>query len=290
MKDAAVFILLGQSNAVGHGVPMAEADKISIPLQNVFGLHRDENQSYDVKALTWSGYTSGGMNLGETQDHTYSVANCLACQWQDAVDAGKNLPDLYIVQIAIGAQGVTEKYMWYPDREKGTLIPGALGTANMALFPLTCRVLSLLQDSFAAMGKTYEIMGLHWRGGEEEDGKPVEVLQPVLKGIYDRILKGFWSALGEKVPTVLHRLVCEDCWKKQSVAKGIDSTASGHFINSVFEALAQEHENVMVFDVRNAPHFVPDVPGNGLFKKDLVHFTPESNQWVAAEIMKPYMK
>ena len=28
MKKAAVFILLGQSNAVGHGLPMAEEDKI----------------------------------------------------------------------------------------------------------------------------------------------------------------------------------------------------------------------------------------------------------------------
>ena len=44
-KDAAVFILLGQSNATGHAVPMAEKDKITVPLKNVFGLHRDENQS-----------------------------------------------------------------------------------------------------------------------------------------------------------------------------------------------------------------------------------------------------
>lgn len=30
---AAVFILLGQSNAVGHGLPMDEQDKISVPLK-----------------------------------------------------------------------------------------------------------------------------------------------------------------------------------------------------------------------------------------------------------------
>ena len=77
-KKAAVFILLGQSNAVGHGVPMDERDKIHTPLKNVFGLSRETNQSFENKALTWSGYTSNGMNLAEEQDHTYSVANCLA--------------------------------------------------------------------------------------------------------------------------------------------------------------------------------------------------------------------
>ena len=289
MKDAAVFILLGQSNAVGHDVPMAEEDKILTPLKNVFGLHRDANQSYDVERLVWSNYTSDGMNLGETQDHTYSVANCLARQWQDAVDAGNALPDLYIVQIAIGAEGVTEKYMWYPDRPLGTLIPGVLDTANMALFPLTCQVLSLLKDSFDRMGKSYEVLGLHWRGGEQEDILPTETLEPVLKGLYDRVLEGFWSALGEKVPTVLHRLVCTDCWMKQE-RKYPFSTASGNFINSVFEALEKEHANVKIFDARRAPQFDASVKGNNIFRKDLGHYTPEANQWVASEILRDYMK
>ena len=66
--DAAVYILLGQSNAVGHGVPMTEEDKITVPMRNVFGLHRADNQSYEVEKLTWRGYLSAGMNLAETQD------------------------------------------------------------------------------------------------------------------------------------------------------------------------------------------------------------------------------
>ena len=47
--NAAVFILLGQSNAVGHGIPMEAADQIDVPMKNVFGLHRRENQSFDTK-------------------------------------------------------------------------------------------------------------------------------------------------------------------------------------------------------------------------------------------------
>jgi len=40
-NKSAVFILLGQSNAVGHKLPMAEIGKIYEPLKNVFGLKRD---------------------------------------------------------------------------------------------------------------------------------------------------------------------------------------------------------------------------------------------------------
>ena len=110
-KDQAiVFILLGQSNAVGHDLPMQEEDKIKIPLANVWGLSRAHNQAYDHTELVWEGYVSAGMNLAEEQDDTYSVANCLARRWQNAIDGGADLPDLYVVHIAIGAQGVTERY------------------------------------------------------------------------------------------------------------------------------------------------------------------------------------
>ena len=76
-------------------------------------MHRKDNQSFDIKSLTWSGYTSSGMNLAEEQDDTYSLANCLATLWQKEIDNGKELPDLYIVHIALGAPGVTEQYL--PD-------------------------------------------------------------------------------------------------------------------------------------------------------------------------------
>ena len=95
-NKATVFILLGQSNAVGHGIPMREEDKIIEPMENVFGLSRDFNQSFENTELKWSGYTSFGMNLAEEQDNTYSLANCLAKLWQDEIDKGnkRNLPDL----------------------------------------------------------------------------------------------------------------------------------------------------------------------------------------------------
>ena len=140
MKKIAIFMLFGQSNAVGHAMPMDEADIISEPLKNVFGLNREPNQTFDSTELFFTGYTSFGMNLAETQDNTYSVANCLARAWQDDIDAGVDLPDLYIIQIAIGSQGVYG--MWAPDREK-ILIPGKLGECDVSMYPLATHVLGL---------------------------------------------------------------------------------------------------------------------------------------------------
>lgn len=286
-KDkVAVFILLGQSNAVGHGTPMAEEDKIATPLKNVFGLHREQNQSFEMNKLTWSGYISSGMNLGETQDDTYSVANCLAAQWQARIDSGESLPDLYIVQIAIGAQGVMPRYMWYPGREK-QLIPGKLGTAKISLYSFTRHIFSLLSQSFREMGKEYEIIGLHWRGGENDATVPAEEVRASLEEIYETLLAGFWEDLGE-VSVVLHRLACPDRMNVLDPTGGFLKTM--HYINRLFEKLEAKYPNVSIFDPRNAPQFVPDEPGNGLFIKDKVHFTPQVNAWVAGQIIKNFIQ
>lgn len=282
MKKAAVFILLGQSNAVGHNLPMAEEDKILTPLSHVFGLRQEDNQSYNNTALTWSGYTSHDMNLAEKQDHTYSIANCLARQWQNVIDSGQDLPDLYIVQIAIGAQGVTENYMWHPDYPR-VLVPGKLGTVKIALMPFTAHILSLLKDSIRARGGEPEIIGIHWRGGENDFYDGGEAHRPILKSLYKQLLGNFYTALGENAPTILHRLVCFDRTKNEQELDNL------HFINQVFDELAAEHPNVSVLDIRQAPYYIPGIPGNGLFKSDFVHFTTEVNQWAAKHILQQYL-
>ncbi len=285
-RRAIVFMLFGQSNAVGHAVPMKEEDKIKAPLKNVFGLSRELNQSYDNPELHWSGYLSAGMNLAETQDDTYSVANCLAKRWQAAVDAGKGLPDLYIVHIAIGAQGVTEKFMWYPERPK-KLVPGPLGTVDISMYPLAIHVLSLIKESLAKLGAEPEFL-LHWRGGEEDDGVPVEQLKKVSRGIYDRMFEGFYRAVGERFPIVMHKFpYIERCLETDPTGESLKSM---NYTNSVFEALAADNDNITLFDPRKAPHYVPDTRQHGIFIEDAVHYTPETNDWVAGEILKGFLK
>lgn len=286
-RKAAVFILLGQSNATGHDVPMEEKDIIRTPLCNVFGLHRDDNQSFGVTSLKWSGYTSGGMNLGETQDDTYSVANCLAALWQAHVDCGNEaeLGDLYIVHMSVGAEGVGPGQMWSPDKEQ-TLTPGELGTVNISLFPLSMHIFSLLDQSFSELGLEYEIIGLHWRGGEQEFLQTVDYLRPILSSIYHKLMDE-WNRVLHCPPTVLHRIVCRDRVLLNDPNGG--QLESMNHINAVFEELERDYGNISIFDVRNAPQYVPDVQGNGIFKGDVVHFTPEVNRWVAGEILNDYI-
>ncbi len=278
----AVFILLGQSNAVGHGVPMDEADKIVTPLTNVYGLHRKDNQRLHPTALTWRGYTSDGMNLGEEQDHTYSLANCLAAAWQQRIDGGEALPDLYIVQIAIGAQGVTKEYMWYPYREE-KMVPGTLETADISLFPFTVRILSLLKDSLG----TFDILGLHWRGGENDVTADTSYLQTELHEIYSRIFREFSSILNDP-PIVLHKLCCPDRMNDMDPTGG--HLANMHLINRVFAELADSHSNISLFDVNNAPFYENEGREKGIFLPDAVHYTAQTNRWVAESITEQYIK
>lgn len=277
MKKA-VFILMGQSNATGHGIPMAPEDRIESPLSNVFGLHRQPNQSFDTQKLVWSGYTSGGMNLAETQDHTYSVANCLAGLWQRSIDGGAGLPDLYIIQIAIGAQGVRQGYMWHPDREP-RLIPGKLGTVDISLHPFCMHIFSLLKESLGE----FEIIGLHWRGGENDAYDDPEQMYDMVQPVYRRLLED-WSRVLENPPIILHKIVAHERYTdRDPTGRKLESM---HIINRVFAEMAEEYPHVSLFDVRACPEYIPDVRGNGIFKSDMVHFTPAVNQWVAEKILE----
>ena len=61
-----------------------------------------------------------------------------------------------------------------------------------------------------------------------------------------------------------------------------------HYINDVFNLLEEKYDNITVFDMSNFPQYIPNVPGNGLFMKDLIHYTKEVNSWVAEEILNKY--
>lgn len=281
-NKVAIFILLGQSNAVGFGNFMSEEEKIKEPLKNVFGLHRSLNQSFDNDKLFWSGYTSSGMNLGETHDDTFSVANCMASLWQKEIDEGADLPDLYIIHISVGAQGVAEKNsMWSPDYDK-ILVPGTLGNVKIALLPLTEHILSLVKPSIEKMGKELDYVGLHWRGGEQDTLVPVEHLKKVLKDIYISMLDRFYNAVGRKIPVVMHNITHEEASKRNNEIE------SFHYINETFEEISKENENVKIFEVRKAHFYNENVYDRGIFKEDAVHYTSKTNKWVAEQIVAEY--
>ena len=67
-----------------------------------------------------------------------------------------------------------------------------------------------------------------------------------------------------------------------------ESLKKMQYINQVFDELAAEDEDISIFDVRKCPHYITDVRGNGIFIEDVVHYTPETNHWVAEEIFNNY--
>ena len=282
MKTA-IFMLFGQSNATGHGVPMSEEDIIKEPLKNVWGLNREPNQSFDTERLKFSRYTSYGMNLAENQDNTYSVANCLAKRWQNEIDNGTPLPDLYVIQISIGGQGVFG--MWSPDREK-KLIPGKLSDVNISMYPFSIHILKLLRKHLDDCQIEPDFVGLHWRGGEQEFWQHINNLKNEgrLKNLYKRMIDGWRGALGYDFPVIMHKLNFEFILRGLEDGKHIPSM---NFINEVYSDLCNELPSISMLDTLNAPHYNPE-SGYSLFLGDMLHYNPTTNAWVAREIIKDY--
>jgi hypothetical protein len=283
MKKIAVFMLFGQSNATGHAMPMEEQDIIKEPLKNVFGFNREPNQSFDTEKLKPSGYTSYGMNLAENQDNTYSVANCLAKRWQSDIDNGVDLPDLYIIHISIGSQGIYG--MWNPDRPK-KLIPGRLGDCDVSMYPLAIHVLTLFKKYMEENELEPDYVGIHWRGGEQEFWQGIPQLEGRLKPLYIRLINGLREAVGAEAPFVFHRMPFVQ------VTKNADPTGkcfdSMNYINGVFEELANEMPKTSIFDVRRCPFYDENAWDCGIFRWDLIHYLGKTNDWVAADILEEY--
>ena len=283
MKDPVLFILLGQSNAVGHGIKLEENERIDVPLKNVFGLTWDDNPFPSENSAVWRGFVTKKMNLGELTENFGSIANYLAPMWQSAVDLGEELPDLYIVNISMGAQGVTEQYMWYPEREV-KFVAGPLGVANISLTPYAENILSRVKKYFDGLGvspKTY----IHWRGGENDYLVPKAKLETCLPEIYRTIFTRLWSALGDKPKTYLHRIVCDTRANDFNPVDGLSLVSMG-YINNLFYALAEEFENVEVFDSAEIPGYTLATEERGIFIEDKVHFTADANKWVAKTIFE----
>ena len=288
-RKASVFILLGQSNAVGHNLPMASEDKIKEPLTHVFGLSREKNQRLDIDKLTFSGYLSAGMNLAETQDDTYSLANSLAALWERAAGRNPSLPDLYIVQIAVGAQGVGREYMWNPDYPV-KLVPGPLGTVRISLFPYTERILSKIKPYFDEHGIEYDILGLHWRGGENDtgNGMPDKVI-PEIKPVYNSIFDMFARSLGEMPPTVLYEIRYGGKNDLRTDGVNVDyMNTTALAVNEMFREFAYDNSKITTFDPFSLSLYNKDEPLTwNIFKEDDgVHYTAEANREIASRIME----
>ncbi len=278
-KNAApILIVLGQSNALAHGTKLAESEIIRTPLKNVHGLSREFNQAYGLDDVTWSGFTTGGMNLGETQDDTACIPNYFAAMWQRAIDNGADLPDLYVIQISIGAQGVAQFEMhgwnmWYALREP-IMKPGKSGECDISLYPLTTEILSLAAMNLIASGKRPQVIGLHWNQWETECLTGSKALNEA-KENYENIFWGFFTALGsdktgKNVPLYLYRPLTE----------GYEQSRLDR-MNDIFEGFTNTYENCKILDLRESSLYNDTPKTHGIFQSDGIHYTAEAQRWFA---------
>ncbi len=278
-KNAApILIVLGQSNAHAHGTTLPEDEIIRTPLKNVHGLSREYNQAYGLDDVTWTGFTTGGMNLGETQDDTCCLANVFAKRWQDAIDGGAELPDLYVIQISVGAQGVAEfeshgDNMWYAMRDP-RLKPGKLGECDISLYPLTVEILSLAYMNLMTSGKKPQVIGLHWNQWEKECFTGSRAMNEA-KANFENLFWGFFTALGsdktgKNVPLYLYRALSEN-FEASRVER----------MNGIFDEFAKTYADCRIIDLRESGHYTDEPKLHGIFKPDGVHYTSEAHRFFA---------
>lgn len=274
-NDAPILIVMGQSNAHGHGTVLPETERMTVPLTHVFGLARAHNQSFDAQELLWSGFQSGGMNLGETQDHTVCLAGEFARIWQNRINAGEQLPALYIIQISIGAQGIAAEErdglnMWYPQRTP-VLHPGPLATVDISLYPLAVRVLSMAVRQLRDMGKKPMILGLHWNQWETEVFTGGTALQDAPDN-YKKMFLGFADALAMEYPL----------WLYEPLSYVYENDAGLAQMHALFEAWSSA-PHVHLMRTSRSPFYTGGRADQGIFLPDCVHYTPQVHRWFAKQ-------
>lgn len=270
--QAAVVFIHGQSNAHAHGQKLPEEDRITEPMTHVFSLDRDPNQSFDITDVVWSGFTTAGKNLGESQDHTASFAYHLAKLWQNAIDAGKTLPDLYIVQISIGSQGIING-MWNSDYPK-VMVPGPLKTVKIALFPWAQQVTKLVMQNLERSGKHPEVIGWHWLGSEQEIWHEAYD-RPDAVQRYDTFFDTLLAPLGDcpvYLYKVLFHVVCQE--------HGLPVYASDRINDHLMRQCARR-KNTRMVTVEDCPDWDPTIPTRGVFAKDKGHYLGTTQSWFA---------
>ena len=281
-NTAPVLIVMGQSNAHAHGTHLPEDEIIRTPLKNVFGLSREYNQTYDLSDVVWSGFTTSGMNLGESQDDTCCLANVFAAKWQKAIDSGVELPDLYVIQISIGGQGIAQFEengwnMWWPLREL-RMKPGRFPEADISLYPLATEVLSLAMMNLITAGKHPKIIGLHWNQWETEVGTGSRAFNEAEKNV-ENIFWGFFTALGsdksgKNIPLRLYRPLADGVYLDERRVR-MDKMAD------LLDSFTGKYPDCKVLDLRNSPLYNDTPKTHGIFQNDGIHYTGESQRWFA---------
>lgn len=274
-NDAPVLIVMGQSNAHGHGTRLETKKEAELQCAHVYGLAACSNQSYDIQDVVWQPFVMHGMNLGERQDYTCCLGGEFARMWEDTVRQGAALPALYVIQISIGGQGIDEQEkdgqnMWWMEREP-VLVPGELQSVNISLYQLAIRVLNLAMKNLKKQGKRPVILGMHWNQWETEVASGCEVVNRAEQNL-QKLFQGFYDALGGICNTYLY----------QPLSRVYENEPLRMQMKQLFEHMVEKQEHFRLVDLMESPLWRSWRQDKGVFQADLVHYTAEAQRWFAS--------
>ncbi|MFD5922494.1 RICIN domain-containing protein [Kitasatospora sp. NPDC058201] len=290
-KDAPVLIVLGQSNAEGWTAPLTDADQTKCrSLTNVKGLNRTDHRVVGATTATWSPYTCAGNNLGLEHGaepkvgYNYNVASATALRWQRAIEGGTRLPDLNVIHIAWGSQGVLETEFggnnrWWPDRDP---------TDIESLFPLAMNTISNGLRALQENGKRPRIIGIHWNQWEAE-AKNADTTVNGLQEALLKVLNPLRTITGDTgAPIFLYRPRSRNYVEKygevptQRVTEALTTFIAKQPAPHPYRMLdAADATTATGTSLYNA-----DTPPNYGIYADSVHYTPAVHEWFAAQQWK----
>ncbi|MFE2728632.1 discoidin domain-containing protein [Kitasatospora sp. NPDC059327] len=203
-NDAPVLIVLGQSNAEGWYADLDATDQAKCQsLSRVKGLNRTDNRVAGATSATWSQYTCNGNNLGAVEGTglNYNVASATALRWQRATEAGTALPDLNVIHIAWGSQGIQEtdgtNTRWWPDRDP---------TDVESLFPLAMNTITNGLRALQDAGKQPRVIGIHWNQWEAEASNKSTISVSNVQQAFLKVLEPLQTITGAPdAPVFLYR-------------------------------------------------------------------------------------
>jgi hypothetical protein len=297
-NEVAVLLFMGQSNSTGYNVLPARFISQSSP--NVWGVQNggwnflagNNNGTApfmgtisSITSVQWTNFaltpSGADMNLGFNNDGGPggNAANFAAYQWQGLINAGWNLPDLYIVHIAWPSQGIdsadttTANVAWTVH---GVNLWQPLLTASQepsyALAPFARQIVYRALQKILANGKTPRLMGLQWNQWEAEAGNANTVSITDAPTNYNNLVSGFFAAIGSHYPIQFV--------KPLSTAYGATALSE---MQSVFSNMAaNDPTDLSVIDVSQVSStiFSGGVLGGG---DGSVHYNLDTHKWFATQ-------
>jgi hypothetical protein len=248
-------------------------------LPNVKGLSRAQNRVVGATVATWTNYSCAGYNLGEEYNggRAYHLAGLFARRWQAAINAGAQLPNLYIVHIGWAGQGFQQADVghdrWWVGRD---------ATDIESLYPLSQNVLARGIQNLQAAGKRPRIIGLHWNQWEAEAMNNTVSSAADAQAKFSAFIASLRAVTGSAAyPIYLYR----------PRIFSVNNAASTSYVASAFTALASAptpnvFQLIDVVDATNAGGSLvynsAASPNFGVYN-DGVHYTRVVQEWFAAK-------